>query len=133
MAGIFEAASVTVMPTTMLPRLVLLPTRLLTVVLPLVVLPARLKISGVLEPAAVVVAESGRVVPPLTYVAETVVGGDEGIPLPWTTIPAAIPLALATVTEVAPLTQVPVVLNVAGRCRGCSCCRWWVRPPESCC
>ena len=114
MAGIFEAASVTVMPTTMLPRLVLLPARLLTVALPLVRLPARLKISAVLEPAAAVAAESGTVVLPLTYVAETVVGGEDGIPLPWTTIPAAIPVAPATVTEVAPFDQVPVVLNVVG-------------------
>ena len=105
------------MPTTMLPRLVGVPLRLLIVVLPLVALPAKLKVTGLLACVAVALADSVIVVPTID---ETVVEVAVGMPLLVlvTTIPTAIPLALATVNVLLPFVQLPVVLNVVGSVYG---------------
>ena len=103
-------------PTTMLLRLAVVPVRLLMVVLLLVVLPARLKVSGLLVCAAVGVAESVTVVP---LIDETVVAGEVGMPVLVlvTTIPATTQVLAVFATEVTFLlvvVQVPVVWQVVG-------------------
>ncbi len=105
------------MPTTMLLRLAGVPLRLLIVVLPLVVLPARLKTTDLLVCVAVALADSVTVVP---VIDETVVAVAVGMPLLLlvTTIPATIPLALATLNVLLPLVQLPVVVNVVGSVKG---------------
>src|SRR5271165_545374 len=101
------------MPTTMLLRLAALPLRLVIVADPLVVLPARLKVTDLLACVAVALADSVTVVPAID---ETVVAGEVGMPLLLlvTTIPATIPLALATVNVLLPLLQLPVVVTDVG-------------------
>ena len=105
------------MPTTMLLRLVVLPLRLLIVVLPLAVLPARLKTTDLFVCVAVALADSVTVVP---LIDETVVAVEVGMPLLVlvTTIPATIPLALVTVKFLLPFVQLPVVWNVVGSVYG---------------
>ncbi len=66
------------MPTTMLLRLAVVPLRLLIVVLPLVALPARLKVNGLLVCATVGFADSVTVV---AVNDETVVAVAVGMPL----------------------------------------------------
>jgi hypothetical protein len=95
----------------MLFRLAVVPFRLLIVVLPLVALPARLNVTAALVPFAVAFADIVTVVP---LIEETVVDVEVGMPVPVITIPATIPLVLATVIVLWPLVQVPVVLNVVG-------------------
>ena len=106
-----------VIPTTMLLILAVVPTRPVIVALPLVVLPARLNVTDWLACVAVALADNVTVVP---VIDETVVGVEVGIPLLLlvTTIPATIPLTLATVNVLLPLVQLPVVVNVVGSVKG---------------
>lgn len=116
MAGI-PLLPLTAVPTTMLLRLVVVPLRLLIVVLPLVVLPARLKVSGLLVCAVVGVADRVTVV---AVNEETVVADAVGMPelVLVTTIPTATPEVLATVTVLLVVVQVPVVVNIVGSVNG---------------
>src|ERR1700687_560134 len=105
------------MPTTMLLRLAVVPLRLATVVLPFVVVPARLKVSDLLACDAGGDADSVTVPAPIEA---TVVAGEVGMPeLPLvTTIPTAMLVVLTTVTVVLMVVQVPVVVNVVGSMNG---------------
>jgi hypothetical protein len=105
------------MPTTMLLRLAVVPLRVVIVAEPLVVLPARLKVSG-LAPLefAFAVCDSVTVLP---LIDETVVAGEVRIPLLVlvTTIPATTQVLAVLPTEVTlalPLVQLPVVVHVVG-------------------
>ena len=105
------------MPTTMLLRLAVVPTRLEIVALLIVVLPARLKVIDLLDCAWVGSCDSGTVLP--LGAEETVVAGEVLMPVLElvTTIPATTQVlaVLPTgVTLVLPLVQLPVVVHVVG-------------------
>jgi len=95
------------MPTTMLLRLAGVPLRLLIVVLPLVALPARLKVSGTAGDSLVDGLAESVICVALTTVATVV---PEAMPVPLTTIPATM---LLVVVPAARLTVVLVFDNVA--------------------
>ena len=95
------------MPTTMLLRLVVLPSRVLTVVLPLVVLPVRLKVKCTAV-ASLADGSAERVICVALTTVATVVPA--AMPVPLTAIPATI---LLVVVPVARVTDVLVFDNVA--------------------
>jgi hypothetical protein len=87
------------MPTTMLLRLVVVPTRLVIVALPFVVLPARLKVMGLLDCPWVGACDSPTVLP---LIDDTVVAGDVRMPVLVlvTTIPVATQVLVVLATDV---------------------------------
>src|ERR1700693_74572 len=95
--------------------MVLVVARLAMVLLPLVTLPPRLKVMGLLVCATVGVAESVTVPVPI---AVTVVGvlGYAGMPLELlvATIPTNIPVVLLTVTILLLVVQVAIVATAVG-------------------
>src|SRR5271170_8028565 len=95
------------MPTTMLLRLVVPPLRLLTVVLPFVVLPTRLKVNVTAVASLADGSAESVICVALTTVATVV---PAAMPVPLTAIPATM---LLVVVPVARLTVVEVFDNVA--------------------
>ena len=81
------------------------------VLLPLVTLPARLKVIDLLLFVAVAAAESVTVPDPME---DTVVPRVIPLELSVITIPVCIPVVLLTVTAVLPLVQLPVVVTAVG-------------------
>jgi hypothetical protein len=111
------------MPTTMLLRLAVVPTRLLIVAEPLVVLPARLNVIGLLVCAKVgVPPDSGTLPPLIAGDGATVVGLRRPELVLVTTIPATTHVLAVLTTEVSCagllVFQLPVVLHVVGSVKG---------------
>ena len=111
------------MPTTMLLRLAVVPTRLSIVAVPLCVVPARLKVIG-FEPLEFAFADCDSVTWfRLVLIDDTVVTGEVRMPLLElvTTILATTHVLAVLPTEVTvvlPLVQVPVVVHVVGSVKG---------------